>query len=125
MERRLDGRVEAVEQVTITAQTAGRVTQLPFDVNEPVAAGALLVRLRGTEQRAGLVQAQAQPPAAGQDLPAGGRVVLPDPGGEYQSVQPAQRGGQGADLAHDPVDEQIDRLPRMRVGRRPQGAHVG
>ena len=53
VERSLDGRVEAVEQGTIAAQTAGQVTALGFDVNDSVAAGALLVRLRGTEQRAG------------------------------------------------------------------------
>ena len=59
VERSLDGRVEAVEQGTIAAQTAGQVTALGFDVNDSVAAGALLVRLRGTEQRAGLAQARA------------------------------------------------------------------
>jgi len=58
-ERLLDGTVEAVEQATISAQTAGRVAALPYDVNDYVPAGAVLVRLRGTEQRAGLAQAEA------------------------------------------------------------------
>ncbi len=58
-ERGLDGTVEAVEQATISAQTAGRVAELLYDVNDRVPAGAVIVRLRGTEQRAGLEQAQA------------------------------------------------------------------
>lgn len=58
-ERILDGTVEAVDQAAIAAQTAGRVAELRFDVNEVFPAGAVLVRLRGTEQRAGLAQAEA------------------------------------------------------------------
>ncbi len=58
-ERKLDGSVEAVNQATVSAQTAGRVAAILHDVNDVVPAGALLVRLRGTEQRAGLGQAEA------------------------------------------------------------------
>jgi membrane fusion protein, multidrug efflux system len=58
-ERVLDGTVEAVNQATVSAQTAGRVETVLFDVNEVVPAGAVLVRIRSTEQVAGLAQAQA------------------------------------------------------------------
>jgi RND family efflux transporter MFP subunit len=58
-ERLLDGTVEAVHQSTVSAQTAGRVTEVLFDVNDVVSAGALIVRIRSTEQVAGLTQAQA------------------------------------------------------------------
>lgn len=59
VEQRFAGTVEAVKQATISAETPGRVTALPFDVNDKVTAGSILVRLRGTEQRADLAQAEA------------------------------------------------------------------
>lgn len=59
VERRLDGVIEAVEQGTVSAQTSGRVAALPYDVDDFVPAGAVLVRLRSTEQHAGLAAAQA------------------------------------------------------------------
>jgi len=59
MERMLDGTVEAVHQATISAQTAGRVTEIKVDVNDYVPAGTIVMRLRSTEQVAGLSQAQA------------------------------------------------------------------
>ncbi len=59
VERRLDGTIEAVNQGTVSAQTAGRVVSIEYDVNDFVPAGAVILRLRATEQRAGLSQAQA------------------------------------------------------------------
>jgi len=59
LERQFDGKIEAVNQGTVAAQTAGRVTEILYDVNDFVPAGAVIVRLRATEQRAGLLQAQA------------------------------------------------------------------
>jgi RND family efflux transporter MFP subunit len=59
LERQLDGKIEAVNQGTVAAQTSGRVTEILYDVNDFVPAGAVIVRLRATEQRAGLQQAQA------------------------------------------------------------------
>lgn len=59
IERELDGVIEAVEQSTVSAQTSGRVAALPYDVDDFVPAGAVLVRLRSAEQRAGLAAAQA------------------------------------------------------------------
>lgn len=59
VERKLDGTVEAVNQGTVAAQTSGRVAEILYDVNDFVPAGAVIIRLRSTEQRAGLQQAQA------------------------------------------------------------------
>jgi RND family efflux transporter MFP subunit len=59
LERQLDGTIEAVNQGTVAAQTAGRVAAILYDVNDFVPAGAVIVRLRATEQRAGLLQAEA------------------------------------------------------------------
>jgi RND family efflux transporter MFP subunit len=59
LERQLDGRIEAVNQGTLAAQTSGRVTEILYDVNDFVPAGAVVVRIRATEQRAGVAQAQA------------------------------------------------------------------
>lgn len=58
-ERRLAGTTEAVNQGTVAAQTSGRVEAILYDVNDFVPAGAVIVRLRATEQRAGLAQAEA------------------------------------------------------------------
>lgn len=59
LERQLDGLIEAVNQGTVAAQTSGRVVEIRYDVNDFVPAGAVIVRLRATEQRAGLAQAEA------------------------------------------------------------------
>lgn len=56
---RLDGVIEAVQQSTVSAQTSGTVQALPFDVDDSVAAGALIVQLEDSEQQARLAQAQA------------------------------------------------------------------
>ena len=58
-EQVLDGVVEAVNKSTVSAQTAGRVEQIMVDVNDVVARGAPIVRIRNIEQRAGLEQARA------------------------------------------------------------------
>jgi membrane fusion protein, multidrug efflux system len=60
----LDGVVEAVNQATLSAQTAGRVAEVLVDVNDTVRKDELLCRLRATEQVAGLGQAQAALQAA-------------------------------------------------------------
>jgi RND family efflux transporter MFP subunit len=58
-ERLLDGTVEAVNQATVSAQTAGRIETISVDVNDHVAAGSVIIRIRSTEQVASLAQAQA------------------------------------------------------------------
>ncbi|MEX2488289.1 MAG: efflux RND transporter periplasmic adaptor subunit [Pseudomonadales bacterium] len=58
-ERRVNGRVESVYQGTVSAQTAGEVTELVHDVSDEVAGGEVVLRLRAVQQRAGLRQAEA------------------------------------------------------------------
>ena len=58
-ERTWDGRIEAVNQGTVSAQTSGRVAELPYDVNDFVDAGAVIMRFTDTEQRAALNSAEA------------------------------------------------------------------
>jgi len=55
----LDGVIEAVQQSTVSAQTSGTVLALPYDVDDSVAAGALIVQLEDSEQQARLKQAEA------------------------------------------------------------------
>ena len=55
----LEGRVEAINQSTVSAQTSGTIIELPVDVDDPVAADQLIIRLDDTEQRARLNRAKA------------------------------------------------------------------
>jgi RND family efflux transporter MFP subunit len=59
-----DGVVEAVRRSDLSAQTAGRVTAIEVDVNDRVAAGAVLLRISAVEQQAGANTARAQLRAA-------------------------------------------------------------
>jgi RND family efflux transporter MFP subunit len=59
LERTVDGTIEAVNQATVSAQTSGRVAEILYDVNDVVPAGAVIMRLKGAEQRAGLQGAEA------------------------------------------------------------------
>lgn len=59
LERFVDGTIEAVNQATVSAQTSGRIAEILYDVNDVVPAGAVIMRLRGAEQRAGLQGAAA------------------------------------------------------------------
>lgn len=54
----LEGRVEAVKQATVAAQTSGRVTEIHFDIDDFVPKGEVIVRLHDTEQQAGLAEAK-------------------------------------------------------------------
>jgi len=72
-ERAWDGVVEAVNQATLSAQTAGRVLELPFDVNDYVEAGQVVVRFTDVEQvsarrRASAAMSAAQAAAAEAEL---------------------------------------------------------
>lgn len=58
-ERLFDGVIEAVNQSTVSAQTSGRVTEINFDVDDVVPKGAVILRIRDTEQRSRSQQAQA------------------------------------------------------------------
>jgi RND family efflux transporter MFP subunit len=63
-ERVWDGVVEAVNQATLSAQTAGRVLELPYDVDDYVPAGEVVVRFTDTEQQAAVRRAEASVTAA-------------------------------------------------------------
>lgn len=58
-ERLWDGVVDAVHKATLSAQTGGRVTELPFDVNDYVQVGDVIVRFTDVEQQSGRRQAEA------------------------------------------------------------------
>lgn len=58
-EWRLDGTVEAINHVTVAAQTSARVAAIYYDVGDHVSAGAVVMRLRATEQHAALLEAKA------------------------------------------------------------------
>jgi len=58
-EQILNGEVEAANQATVSAQTSGVVEAILFDVDDYVEKGALIIRLRDTEQKARLSQAEA------------------------------------------------------------------
>jgi RND family efflux transporter MFP subunit len=70
----LDGSLEAVNRSTVAAETNARVIELPFDVNDYVKKGDIIVRFRDTEQQeqvrsaeANLREAQARRNEARQD----------------------------------------------------------
>lgn len=52
--------IEATSSATVSAQTSGRITELPYDVNDMVLQGAVIVRFTDIEQQARFKQAQAQ-----------------------------------------------------------------
>lgn len=82
---RLDGMIEAVQESTVSAQTAGTIVELPYDVDDVVDAGALIARLDDTEQRAGLEQARANLDEA--------EASLEDARQRYERIEPlAERG---------------------------------
>jgi RND family efflux transporter MFP subunit len=58
-ERSFDGVIEAVNQSTVSAQTSGRVTEINYDVDDIVPKGAVILRIRDSEQRSRLQQSQA------------------------------------------------------------------
>lgn len=58
-EQFFDGVVEAVHQATISAQTAGEIVELPYDVNDYVPKGGIVVRFVDTQQKARLDKAEA------------------------------------------------------------------
>ncbi len=58
-EQRFDGVVEAVSRSTVSAQTAGEIVELPYDVNDFVPKEAVIVRIDDTRQKAELDKAEA------------------------------------------------------------------
>ncbi|VAW33048.1 hypothetical protein MNBD_GAMMA01-1775 [hydrothermal vent metagenome] len=62
--RVLNGEIEAVNKATVSAQTAGRVEKINYDVDDFVTEGAILVEFTNTEQKSNLNQAMANAKAA-------------------------------------------------------------
>lgn len=54
-----DGRIEAINQSTVSAQTTGRIKEMPFDVGDYVEAGSLIISITDDEQQARVASAQA------------------------------------------------------------------
>ena len=75
--RLFDATIEAVNQATVTAETAGTVQEVLFDVDDYVAAGAVLVRFRDTEPRARAEAARASLAEARAALAEDGAPVRP------------------------------------------------
>ena len=59
LERLFDGTVEAVHQATVSSQTAGRIAEVNYDVDDYVEAGSNLIRFTDVEQQTALRQARA------------------------------------------------------------------
>lgn len=59
LERVYDGRVEAVHQATMSAQTSGRIANVFFDVDDYVESGEAIVQFTDTEQQSALRGAEA------------------------------------------------------------------
>ena len=59
LERLYDGTVEAVNQATLSAQTAGRIAEIFYDVDDFVEANSPIVRFTDVEQQTALQQSQA------------------------------------------------------------------
>ncbi|WP_299574311.1 efflux RND transporter periplasmic adaptor subunit [uncultured Shewanella sp.] len=55
-----DGQIEATKAATVSAQTAGRILKLNYDVNDIVPAGSALLEITSKEQGAGLAAAEAE-----------------------------------------------------------------
>jgi RND family efflux transporter MFP subunit len=60
LEVKFDGVIEAINQATVSAQTSGRVVELPVDVGDFVKKGDLIVRFTDVEQKARASGAQAK-----------------------------------------------------------------
>lgn len=59
LEYRLDGVVEASKQATLSAEVAGRIEAVYFDVDDTVKKGEIILKIRDNEYRAQLKRAQA------------------------------------------------------------------
>lgn len=56
----IEGVIEATNRAVMSAQTAGRILELPFDVGDTVNEGDMIVSITSNEQRAGFEAALAQ-----------------------------------------------------------------
>ncbi len=112
-EVRLEGLVEAVNQATVSAQTSGRVTEIHFDIDDFVPKGAVIVRLRDTEQQArvakansGLQEAQARYDQISEDLRRK-QSLLREQAVSQSAVDVANAGFKSAQAALDAARAQL------------------
>lgn len=109
---RLDGMVEAVQESTVSAQTAGTIVELPYDVDDVVEPDALIARLEDTEQQARLEQAEANLEEA--------EASLEDATQRYRRIEPlAERGvasQSDLDEARNALNAARARVARARSG---------
>jgi len=83
-----DGTVEAVHQATVSAQTAGRIQEINFDVDDYVEAGSVLISFTDVEQKTDLQRAEA-------DL-SGARARLVETTEEYSRAENLKERGLGS-----------------------------
>lgn len=88
VERIFDGTVEAIQQATVSAQTAGRIQEVNFDVDDFVEAGSTLIRFTDVEQQTGLQRAQAEL--------TGARARAVEAGEEYARAENLKERGLGS-----------------------------
>jgi len=109
---RLDGTVEAVQKSTVSAQTAGTIVELPYDVDDIVEAGTLIARLEDAEQRARLEQAQASLEEA--------EASLEDTRQQYERIAPLTERGVASqselDQARNALNAARARVAQARSG---------
>lgn len=108
---RLDGVIEAVRESTVSAQTAGTVVELPYDVDDAVDAGDLILRLDDTDQQARLDEAES--------ALAGARAQRNDARQNFQRTRKLhERGSVSAselDQARNKLDGAKARVARMEA----------
>jgi RND family efflux transporter MFP subunit len=69
-QRSFDGRIEAINQATVSAETRGRIEDIKVDIGDVVVTDTVLLTIVRTEQRAGLTQAEANVAEAKSNLAA-------------------------------------------------------
>lgn len=112
-----DGVVEAVNQVTITAQTNARVLELPHDVNDVVAKGDVLVRFSDVEQKSARNAAQAQVAAA--------QATYRDAAASYARIAAVYAKGFVSTAQRDQARAQRDTAQAALAAARAQREQVG
>jgi len=88
IERFFDGTVEAIQQATVSAQTAGRIQEVNFDIDDFVEAGEILIKFTDVEQQTDLQRAQAEL--------AGARARAVEAGEEYSRAMSLKERGLGS-----------------------------
>lgn len=107
-EEMVESVIEAVHRSTVSAQTAGRVLEILFDVDDFVPKGSVLLRIRDKEQRAALKAAEARLQEAQseftriQDIFAKKLVAK-------SAFDKAEAALKAARAAHEQAEEQLER----------------